>query len=332
MPQCCCGAICAVPDAPLGPTHKCLVCPESDNIVHAPCSFQVVRRGDVLVQEPNSDGTANQDEREFNTCLLSPWGAENAGHSMFGICKKCWEEHSRPPRLLDGTNVPMDVLATLFHEWLTGETSDTHTLSQLKHIFDGDNERARAYFRDQFVANARTQANGDRVAREGAFSRPSSGIDFASAFGAAEAQGRGPDPPIPARADLGVSVSVGGHVPSQLADARAKMTLDGIRNATRAKKTFGKRNGENITFILWLYDNKPAFLHDEFRQLLQSQDDRIDYDAFFRKRYRGKKTPEERRDNFRKDTLANVCKTVLRGLSEVGAVDLCLCLFDPLPP
>ena len=43
-------------------------------------------------------------------------------------------------------------------------------------------------------------------------------------------------------------------------------------------------------------------------------------------------TPEERRVNFRKDTLADVCKTVLKGLSEDGAVDLCLCLFDPLPP
>ena len=42
---------------------------------------------------------------------------------------------------MDGTNVPMDVVVTLFHEWLMGETNDTQAQSQLKHFFDGDDVR-----------------------------------------------------------------------------------------------------------------------------------------------------------------------------------------------
>lgn len=118
-------------------------------------------------------------------------------------------------------------------------------------------------------------------------------------------------------------------MPSQLADARAEMTSHGIRNATRAQKTFVKRNGENVSYILWLFDNMPHFLNDEFRRVLQREDGQIDYDAFFRKKYRGKKTPEERKVDFRKQTLAKACKAILKDLSQVGGIDLCICSNVP---
>ncbi|EJK71591.1 hypothetical protein THAOC_06949, partial [Thalassiosira oceanica] len=208
MPQCCCGDACVVPDAPLGTTHKCLSCPEPDNIVHAPCLVQVVPQDDVLVKKPNWDNTPNADTREFDARLLSAWGAheDNVGHDMFGICKKCWESYSHPPWLLEGTSVPMDVVKGLFNEYLTGQLTNTHAIIELTALFNGDSARATTYFREEFEANAILQANGNRVARGGAFARPHPrSFDFASAFGAAEARGRGRDPQIPARADLGAS-------------------------------------------------------------------------------------------------------------------------------
>ena len=348
---------------------------------------------------------------------------------MFGICEKCWNLLSRPPWLLDGTDdVPMDVVTNLFNQWLTGDINDGEATINLSFLFGRDYERARTYFRNEFVANAISQANGDRVARAGAFARPlPSSFNFASAFGTANARDRGRDPLIPARADLGASVPASGlgrgagglgpggvgqgpggrfpggrgpggrgrgtggrgpggrgrgtrgqgtdgrgtggggrgldgqgpggrgpsgqgpggrgpsgrgrgtggrgpggsgggrgleYVPPQLADVRAEMTLEGIKNATRARKTFSKRNGENVSFILWLFDNKPEFLEDQFRQLLQRTDNEIDYSILTRKRYRGKKTIDERKVELRKSSLADVCKSVLKDLSQVGGIEL----------
>ena len=306
---------------------------------------------------------------------------------MFGICEKCWESLSRPPWLLDGTDVPMDVVTGLFNEWLTGNINDGEATVRLSFLFpDRDYDRARTYFREEFLANTITQARGDRVARVGAFARPPGSLTFASAFETANARDRGRDPLIPARSDLGASVPASGegrgaggrgpggqgrgpggrfprdrgrgpgsrgpdgrgaggrgrgrgrggrgpggsgggrglaYVPPQLADARAEMTLGGIKQARRAKKTFDKRNGENVSFILWLFGNKPEFLEDRFRELLQRTDNEIDYRILTRKRYKGKKNIDERKAEFRRSTLADACKSVLGDLSQVGGIDLC---------
>lgn len=101
------------------------------------------------------------------------------------------------------------------------------------------------------------------------------------------------------------------------------MTLEGIKQARRAKKTFDKRNGENVSFILWLFDNKPEFLKPEFLEELQRTDSEIDYSILARKRYKGKKNIDERKAEFRRSTLADACKSVLGDLSQVGGIDLC---------
>jgi len=334
MSQCCSGNACIFsPSVPVGTTHRCLACPESDNYVHAPCKVQVVPRGGVLVQPRNSDDTPNQDTREFDVRLLSRFGAEKVAHDQFGICLKCWESRSQPPLLLEGTAVPIDVVAGLFNEWLTGSTRDREAIGQLKLLFNGDIARARNYFREEFEANAISQANGDRVAREGAFDRPfprtggqgpsgrgpaiaadardggvrgNRGFDLPARLQEAdrnEGVARGV-PPMD-RGDLAAGVPAGQGAPSaRLLRLRENFNPIGVKKKAKAGATFSKHQACNERFIFWLYEKHPNVLNAGLRHALDDLIADIDYSAIeaqypmYQKR-KGKKSLDERKKDHR---------------------------------
>lgn len=81
---------------------------------------------------------------------------------------------------------------------------------------------------------------------------------------------------------------------------RDEMTPQGVRRRTRAVSTFKKRTAANEIFILWLYNHHGNLLHQTFRETLDDISTDPDYSPVTerRKKYTGKKTIEERKEEY----------------------------------
>lgn len=90
----------------------------------------------------------------------------------------------------------------------------------------------------------------------------------------------------------------GEQVSDLLRAIRNEMTVEGIKRNTRAKSTFDTHQNENTRFIVWLFYNHKHVLSADLCRDLQDMIDRIDYDTMLKKKYRGKKTVEERKQHY----------------------------------
>lgn len=92
------------------------------------------------------------------------------------------------------------------------------------------------------------------------------------------------------------------HEEEQVSDLlraiRNEMTVEGIKRNTRAKSTFDTHQNENTRFIVWLFYNHTHVLSADLRRDLQDMIDTIDYDTMLKRKYRGKKTVEERKQHY----------------------------------
>lgn len=74
------------------------------------------------------------------------------------------------------------------------------------------------------------------------------------------------------------------------------MTVEGIEKNTRTKSTFNTHQNENTRVIVWLFYNHKHVIHDELCSTLQDIIETVDYDTMLSRKYRGKKSVEERKN------------------------------------
>jgi hypothetical protein len=63
----------------------------------------------------------------------------------------------------------------------------------------------------------------------------------------------------------------------RLAEYRAKFNPESIRKSSKVSSTFDKHQSNHKRLPVWLLDNKPEYLHDEFLQQLNDADAHVDY-------------------------------------------------------
>ena len=86
---------------------------------------------------------------------------------------------------------------------------------------------------------------------------------------------------------------------------REEMTVEGIEKNTRAKSTFETHQNENTRFIVWLFHNYEGLIHNELSRDLHEVIETVDYDDMLKRKYRGKKTVEERKHHYLFQLLRN---------------------------
>ena len=223
-------------------------------------------------------------------------------------------EDEPAPDMVSYDGIPEDAMADLLSQFLTGVMRKETVMNQLRHHFNEESPtncpRAKALFERCFVQ----QIQQNQIGNQG-----NGRFNLFEAMGAAgrhtssQSQRNQPAPgplaasvcPRPSTLNPGVSAS--------LQQAREQMSLSGIKQNRRAPGTFSKRNNENVTFILFLYSSAPDFLHDNFYHELKRADEGITYDSLLQKKYRGKKPMNERKAEFRRNTLRDVVKNALGG-------------------
>jgi hypothetical protein len=63
----------------------------------------------------------------------------------------------------------------------------------------------------------------------------------------------------------------------RLAEYRENFNPESIRKSSKASSTFDKHQSNHERLLVWLLDNKPEYLHDEFLQQLNDADAHVDY-------------------------------------------------------
>ena len=133
---------------------------------------------------------------------------------------------------------------------------------------------------------------------------------------------------------------VQGEVGRQLAEMRENFTPTAVRKSSKADSTFNKHQNNQERFILWLFRNRPEFVTDKLRRALAELDSNIDYSPV-KKQFRrycknhGKKTLQQRKDEYRKDLLRDEISNFLgppgttppRGVVQFEAVDANVDIF-----
>lgn len=102
----------------------------------------------------------------------------------------------------------------------------------------------------------------------------------------------------------------------RLAEYRANFNPESIRKSSKASSTFDKHQSNHERLLVWLLDNKPEYLHDEFLQQLNDADAHVDYQVpshshtAYRRRG-GNKSLEVRMREYRMKCLRVEAKTAL---------------------
>jgi len=98
-----------------------------------------------------------------------------------------------------------------------------------------------------------------------------------------------------------------------LRNIRAQMTPQGLLMASKSKSSFTSYQSENTLLILYLFEKEGAMLVDQFRNELHELDNNISYEHITNPRhpYRGLKTEEQRKVEYRKKTLRDAISHAL---------------------
>ena len=86
------------------------------------------------------------------------------------------------------------------------------------------------------------------------------------------------------------------------------MTVEGIEKSTRAKSTFDTHQNENTRFIVWLFYNYERLIHDELSRASHDFIETVDNHVMLKRKYRGKKSVEERKNHYLFQLLRNKVK------------------------
>lgn len=107
---------------------------------------------------------------------------------------------------------------------------------------------------------------------------------------------------------------------NRLARLRENFNATSVRKASKADATFRKHESNHERFILYLFDKKPQFLHQDFVEHLTDVDVSIEYMEIYNthRRYQrngGKKSLEKRKEDYRASVLRD---TVAEALGPPG--------------
>lgn len=126
------------------------------------------------------------------------------------------------------------------------------------------------------------------------------------------------------------------RVNANLESIRARFNPAGILASSRSKSTFNNHQRENTKLILYLFENSPELLNDQFCHDLHDEEASIDYSRITHPprgyRYKGTKSVEERIECRRQDMMRQYIGSVLGGpgtVAQTQTVDLDAFTSDP---
>lgn len=105
--------------------------------------------------------------------------------------------------------------------------------------------------------------------------------------------------------------SRGATINLDVANIRAEMNPLGIRMKSKATSTGQKHNNENAKLIFWLYENRPDCLCNDLCHRLDDLKLEVDYSDLVHRKYTGKKSLEQRQNEYVLKTLDEEIKSAL---------------------